>query len=147
MDFNFDVDPEKWVNAFEKLIKGIKNSQMKKTFIELKKELYSNLAIFRNLCHDEKLKSIKVNDSYIGKKLKSVKTAAMFKALRYSLEGEENLPVKGFNFDKLSIAIDKIDQLKILNAMSDRELKKHRAVRTAYRAKNIILTISALVKK
>jgi len=142
---NIDLNLEDFTKALTVLQKKLKDDQIKKTFVKLPQELYSNLEIMRNLYHDDKLQSMQVNDSYLRKKLKGVKTDIMEKVRAYKFDCKKYVSQKDFDFDKLSLAIYKIKELKDFNAMSDSELKQRKFL-VAKRVKNIIQAIVALVK-
>jgi len=147
-DLIINLDPKKIEEIVKSAFKAINDAIITKAKVQFPKEIWGNLEIMRNLYSYDKIKSIKVNDSYISKKLKGVKTDAMQKILDYYwADNQAILSKKGIDFYFLAIAIDKIKRLKALNAMSNGKLKNERKTNIAVRVRNIIKALTGIIKK
>jgi len=152
-DVNIELGVDKIVkDVFNRIGKLLKYFQMsrqdkEKTVVQFKKELYNVLNITGSLYRGGKLDTIKVNDKTFGNQLAKAKTDAMEKVMDSQRQYAKKLAKKdNAFFVRLSIALSKLNSLKMLNATPDKELALLQPVRIKVRVKNIFNAFAALAK-
>ena len=122
--------------------------RVEKTLKQFCKELYDSRDITGGLLNGGKLPELKANDPAWAKNLARIKTAAMkeVSGCPRTYKFKSSKKIAAF-LDLLSLTNHKIDRLKGLSVMNDRELALHPKVRLAVRVKNINQCLVKLIKE
>jgi hypothetical protein len=135
------------IKAIDQICKNIKDAKIKKTCAMLPREIHGNLEVMRNLYRNGDFSVMKINGKELKKELDKIKTATMEKVFAYWHDCEKHLLKNNADFfDRLSLALFKINGLKKLNATPDKKLPKNHNYRIKIRVYHIIRTLVALVK-
>jgi len=121
--------------------------RVEKTLKQFRKELYDNREITSGLLNGGKLPKLMANDPSLAKTLARIKTTAMTEVSdsprTYKFKSTKKIAVY---FDLLSLTINKIDRLKDLSTMSNKELALCPKARLTVRVNKINQCLEKLIK-
>lgn len=147
MEIKIIFNVNKFMKDLTKLGKAAEEKNIQKNIVQFEKDLYTNLGIFRSLSRSKGLDKMLINDPYLKKELAKVKISVM-ETVR-SWPNQYRGVRKGENedfFTNLSIVLSKIDELKKLNSLPEKQLKAPPKYRAAVRVKNIVTFLGKLTK-